>query len=177
MIVGAVIYVIGLLVMATAGGATSLIVSGALTGAALSCTASSLVMIACARAVSEKSRSKVLGIVSAAGSLGTLMIPITTQSILARHAWQFGALFFVILAIAMLPAGFLAGRADRMPSRAASKTTMRVVLGQAARHRPFLVNVGRLLRVRAPSRGFRSSGGAGRSLTLARLVTPEAVSG
>ena len=142
MMVGALIYVVGLLVMAAAGGATSLIVSGALIGVALSCTASSLVMTACARAVSEQSRSKVLGIVSAAGSLGTLMIPITTQSILARQAWQIGALFFVILAIAMLPAGFLAGGADRMPSRAASKTTMRAVLGQAARHRPFLVMSG-----------------------------------
>ena len=116
MLAGAVIYVVGLLVMASARGATSLIVSGALIGVALSCTASSLVMTAVARTVSEKNRSKVLGIVSAAGSLGTLMIPITTQSILAHHAWQIGALFFVVLAIAMLPAGFLAGGADRMPT-------------------------------------------------------------
>ncbi len=142
MMAGAVIYVVGLVVMATAGGAAALIVSGALVGVALSCTASSLVMTACARAVSEQNRSKVLGIVSAAGSLGTLMIPITTQSILARQAWQIGALFFVVLAIAMLPAGWLAGGADRMPSRAAAKTTMRAVLGQAVRHRPFLVMSG-----------------------------------
>jgi predicted MFS family arabinose efflux permease len=70
------------------------------------------------------------------------MIPITTQSILASHAWQFGALFFVLLAATMLPAGFLAGGADRMPSRSATKTTMRAMLGQAARHRPFLVMSG-----------------------------------
>ena len=142
MLTGAVIYVVGLLVMAAANGAASLILSGALIGVALSCTASSLVMTACARAVSEKNRSKVLGIVSAAGSLGTLMIPITTQSILAHGAWQYGALFFVALAIAMLPAGFLAGGSDRMPNRAASRTTMRAVLGQAVRHRPFLVMSG-----------------------------------
>ena len=67
MLAGAVIYVVGLLVMASAHGATSLIVSGALIGVALSCTASSLVMTAVARTVSEKNRSKVLGIVSAAG--------------------------------------------------------------------------------------------------------------
>jgi MFS family permease len=142
MLAGAVIYVVGLVVMATATGVTALIVSGALVGVALSCTASSLVMTACARAVSEKNRSRILGIVSGAGSLGTLMIPITTQSILAHHAWQFGALFFIILAVAMLPAGFLAGSADRMPGRAATKTTMRAVIGQAARHRPFLVMSG-----------------------------------
>lgn len=139
---GAAIYAVGLVVMATAGGATSLILSGAMIGVALSCTASSLAMTACARAVSEERRSKVLGLVSAAGSLGTLMIPITTQSILARHPWQLGALFFVVLALVMLPAGFLAGGADRMPGGATTRTTMRAVLGQAARNRPFLVMSG-----------------------------------
>jgi MFS family permease len=142
MLAGAVIYVIGLIVMAGAQGAAALILSGALIGIALSCTASSLVMTACARAVSERSRSKVLGIVSAAGSLGTLAIPIGTQSIPAHQAWQIGVLFFVLLAIAMLPAGFLAGGADQLPSRTASRMTMRAVLGQAARHRPFLVMSG-----------------------------------
>jgi MFS family permease len=142
MLSGAASYVVGLTVMATAGGAASLILSGALLGLALSCTASSLVLTACARAVSEKRRSKVLGLVAAAGSLGTLLIPLTTQSLLARHPWQTGAWFFVLLAAAMLPAGFLAGGADRMPGRAATRSTMRAVLRQAARHRPFLVMSG-----------------------------------
>jgi MFS family permease len=142
MLAGALVYVAGLVVMALAHGAAALLVSGGLIGIALSCTASSLVLTACARAVSEKARSKVLGIVSAAGSLGTLAIPITTQSILAHHAWQVGAVFFVMLAAAMLPAGILAGGADRIPNRGAAKLTMRAVLGQAARHRPFLVMSG-----------------------------------
>ena len=98
MMTGALIYVAGLGVLATATGQLSLIVSGAMVGVALSCTASSLVMTAVARSVPEERRSKTLGMVSAAGSLGTLMVPITTQSILASNAWQWGALFFVILA-------------------------------------------------------------------------------
>jgi MFS family permease len=142
MLAGALTYVLGLVVMAAARNELSLIVSGGLIGIALSCTASSLVMTACARTASEERRSKVLGIVAAAGSLGTLLVPITTQSILAHHAWQLGALFFVLLAAMMIPAGLLAGGADRMPGRAATKTTMRDMLGQAARHRPFLVMSG-----------------------------------
>jgi MFS family permease len=142
MLAGAVVYVMGLAVMAAASHEVSLIVSGALIGVALSCTASSLVMTAVARSVPEERRSKMLGVVSAAGSLGTLMVPITTQSILAAHAWQFGTLFFMLLAAAMVPAGFLAGGADRMPARAAGKTTMREMLAQAAHHRPFLVMSG-----------------------------------
>jgi MFS family permease len=142
MMAGAGIYVVGLTVMATARGALALIVSGALVGVALSCTASSLVMTAVARSVPVDRRSKTLGVVSAAGSLGTLMVPVTTQSILAGHVWQVGALFFVLLAALMLPSGFLAGVADRMPTTGGPKTTMREMLGQAMRHRPFLVMSG-----------------------------------
>jgi MFS family permease len=142
MIAGSGIYVVGLTVMATARGALALIVSGALVGIALSCTASSLVMTAVARSVPVDRRSKTLGIVSAAGSLGTLMVPVTTQSILAGHVWQVGAVFFVVLAALMLPSGFLAGGADRMPTTGGPKTTMREMLGQAMRHRPFLVMSG-----------------------------------
>jgi MFS family permease len=145
MLTGAAVYVIGIAVMASAGGEAALIAAGILIGMALSCTASSLAMTATARAVSEARRSKVLGIVSAAGSLGTLLIPLTTQALLAHQAWQIGMLFFLLLAVAMLPAGFLAGGADWLPGSGRAKTTMRETLGQAVRHRPFLVMSGAYL--------------------------------
>ncbi len=115
---------------------------------ALSCTASSLAMTSVARAVSEEQRSKVLGIVSAAGSLGTLLVPLTTRALLARQTWQIGVLFFLILAAVMLPAAFLAGGADQLPGAGFAKTTMREMIGQAARHRPFLVMSGGVFRLR-----------------------------
>jgi MFS family permease len=142
MMAGAAIYVVGLAVMAAARGAPALIISGGFIGVALSCTASSLALTSVARAVSEERRSKVLGIVSAAGSLGTLLVPLTTQTLLAHQAWQIGALFFLILAAVMLPAAFLAGGADQLPRAGFAKTTMREMIGQAARHRPFLVMSG-----------------------------------
>jgi MFS family permease len=140
MLAGAAIYVVGLGIMAAAGGVTALIVSGAFVGVALSCTASSLAMTAVARAVPEGRRSTTLGIVSAAGSVGTLMVPLVTQGLLANWAWQIGALFFVALAAAMLPAAFLAGGIDKVPHHGgASRVSMRETLGQALRHRQFLV--------------------------------------
>jgi MFS family permease len=142
MMAGAVIYVVGLGIMAAAQGALALIVSGALIGIALSCTATSLALAACARTVSEERRSKMLGVVSAIGSLGTLVVPLVTQAILAREAWQIGALLFVLLAIAMLPAAFLAGGADQIPGHGTATTSMREVLGQSVRSRPFLVMSG-----------------------------------
>jgi predicted MFS family arabinose efflux permease len=142
MMAGAAVYVVGLAIMAAAQGTIALIISGGLIGVALSCTATSLAMAACVRAVSPERWSKTLGIVSAAGSLGTLLVPLATQALLANQPWQIGALFFMLMAIAMLPAGFLAGGADRIPGHSTATTSMREVLGQAMRNRPFLVMSG-----------------------------------
>jgi MFS family permease len=142
MVAGAAIYVVGLGIMAAAQGTPALIVSSALIGIALSCTATSLAMSACVRAVSEERRSMTLGLVSAAGSLGTLVVPLATQALLTRQPWQIAMLFFVLMAIAMLPAAFWAGGADKIPAQSTVSTSMREVLGQAMRNRPFLVMSG-----------------------------------
>jgi len=68
MMAGAAIYVVGLGIMAAAQGSLALVISGGFIGVALSCTATSLAMAACVRAVSAERRSMMLGVVSAAGS-------------------------------------------------------------------------------------------------------------
>ena len=83
-----------------------------------------------------------LGLVSAAGSLGSLVVPIATQAMLAHERWQIAIVFFVLLAVAMLPAAFWAGGADKIPAHGTESTSMREVLGQAMRNRPFLVMSG-----------------------------------
>jgi MFS family permease len=142
MMAGAAIYVIGLAIMAVAQGALALIVAGGLMGVALSCTATSLAMTACVRAVSAARRSTMLGVVSAVGSLGTLVVPLVTQALLAREPWRVGIVFFLLMAVAMLPAAFWAGGADKFPGHSTATTSMREVLGQAMRNRPFLVMSG-----------------------------------
>jgi MFS family permease len=142
MMAGAAVYVVGLAVMAAAQGTIALIISGGLIGVALSCTATSLAMAACVRAVTPERWSTILGVVSAVGSLGTLLVPLATQALLAHEPWQIGAVFFMLMAIAMLPAAFLAGGADRIPGHGTASTSMREVLGQAMRNRPFLVMSG-----------------------------------
>src|SRR5579863_772652 len=142
MMAGAAIYVGGLGIMAAAQGALALIVSGGLIGVALSCTATSLAMTACVRAVSEAQRSKMLGVVSAAGSLGTLVVPLATQALLAHEPWQIGVLLFLLMAVAMVPAAFWAGGADKILAHTTAATSMREVLGQAMRNRPFIVMSG-----------------------------------
>jgi MFS family permease len=142
MMAGAAIYIMGLGIMAAAQGVPALIISNGLIGMALACTATSLAMSACVRAVSQERRSMVLGAVSAAGSLGTVVVPLATQALLAREPWQIGVLLFVLMAVAMLPAAYWAGGADRIPWYGTTTTSMRDVLGEAMRNRQFLVMSG-----------------------------------
>ena len=142
MLAGAAIYVVGLGIMAAAQGTLALIISSGLIGVALSCTATSLAMTACVRAVSVERRSITLGVVSAIGSLGTLVVPLITQALLAREPWQIAMLLFMMMAVAMLPAAYWAGAADRIPEDSTATTSMREVLAQAMRTRPFLVMSG-----------------------------------
>jgi MFS family permease len=142
MLVGGVIYIIGMLVMLSAGGAATLALSGGLIGIALSCTASSLAMTASARAVSPERRSVILGVVGACSSVGTLVIAPSTQFLLARFDWHIGAVFFLLLTVAMLPAAFMAGAVDRIPRPIEKRATMREVVGSAFRNRRYLVMSG-----------------------------------
>jgi MFS family permease len=142
MLSGGVIYVIGMLVMLSAGGAATLAVSGGLVGIALACTASSLAMTASARAVSPERRSVILGAVGACSSVGTLLIAPSLQFLLARWHWHVGVVFFLLLAVCMLPAAFCAGAVDRLPRPAEQRATMREVVGQAFRSRRYLVMTG-----------------------------------
>lgn len=139
MLAGGVLYIIGMLVMLTAGGAATLAVSGGLVGMALACTASSLAMTATARAVSAERRSQILGLVGACSSLGTLLIAPSLQFVLARWDWHVGVVFFILLAVAMLPAAFMAGSVDRLPRPDEKRATMREVVGTAFRSRRYLV--------------------------------------
>jgi MFS family permease len=73
MMIGSVLYITGLVLMAGAQGFLSVMLgAGVLIGTALACTAAAISMSVATRAVPVTVRSTVLGIVSAAGSLGTL---------------------------------------------------------------------------------------------------------
>lgn len=56
-----------------------------------------------------------LGIVSAAGSLGALMSAPIGQLLNEGFGWRVGLLGFVLLALLMIPAAWYAGRIDRIP--------------------------------------------------------------
>jgi predicted MFS family arabinose efflux permease len=148
MLAGAALYVAALLLLASAQGLLGVTLgAGVMVGAALACTGSSLALSVATRAVNPAARSTVLGVVSAAGSLGAMVAAPLGQLLSDSLGWRFGVLGFAALALAMLPAAWVAGRADQIPLPTAStgvadRSSARQALRQAATTLPFVVMAG-----------------------------------
>ena len=121
MMTGAALYIAGLALMAGAQGLLGIMLgAGVLIGVSLACTASAIAMSVAARAVPTTVRSTVLGIVSAAGSLGALLSAPMGQILNEGYGWRIGLVSFVVLSLALLPAAWFAGKADKIPLPAAA---------------------------------------------------------
>lgn len=139
---GALLYAGGIALTMFARDEIALILgTGVMIGTALSCTASSLAMSASARSVSAEARSLVLGIISAAGSLGTFVAAPMAQSLIGSHGWQPALASFLGLAAIMVAAAAVMGRVDRLPRQASADdgSSLREVLAEAAGHRGYIV--------------------------------------
>src|SRR5580692_11539588 len=116
MIVGSLFYIAGLILMAEAHGFLAIMIgAGVLIGTSLACTAAAIAMSVAARAVPAAVRSTVLGMVSAAGSLGALVSAPIGQILSEDYGWRTGLVGFVILSVLMLPAAWFAGAVDQVP--------------------------------------------------------------
>lgn len=138
---GGLLFAAGMGLSIFAQGSLALVVGlGLLIGLGLSCNGSSLAMSAAARPVADSKRSKMLGIVSAAGSVGTLLIAPIVQTVSAGYGWRTALAMFVGLAVFILPAAFFAGGVDRLPRRVTARdVTLGQTLRLAAADRGFLV--------------------------------------
>lgn len=145
MVGGAALYVAGLGLFSIADGLTGVMLGGGvLIGMALACTASAISLAVGARAVPPKSRSFVLGAITATGSLGALLSAPLGQALTTEFGWRAGLLGFLALIVFMLPAAWIAGRVDRLspPAPATgdiSAVSPRVALKAALRNPSFLV--------------------------------------
>ena len=120
MVGGAVLYGLGLVLLSCAQGLWGVVIgAGVAIGCALAATGSAISMSVSAKAVSPQLRSSVLGMVSAAGSLGALVAAPAGQLIAQHWGWRAGVGSFALLALAMLPAAWLAGRVDQAHAAAA----------------------------------------------------------
>jgi predicted MFS family arabinose efflux permease len=139
---GAAIYIAGLAVTAAASNPAMLTLgAGVLIGIALSCTTSGIASNIAARVVAPQRRSLAFGIVSAAGSMGTFFCAPLGQLVIGQGGWRAGLVAFVVIALLMLPAAFVGGRADRLPNTGARDADMTLLgaLNEARQHGGYVV--------------------------------------
>jgi MFS family permease len=143
MMTGAVLYILGMTLLCLAQGLLGVILgAGVAIGAAMACNGSAIAMAVASRPVSPALRSTVLGIVSAAGSLGALMAAPIGQLLSQAHGWRVGVGGFVVMALIILPAAWYAGRVDALPvppSPHGEKDNAPDMARFALKHPPFAV--------------------------------------
>ncbi|WP_201451876.1 MFS transporter [Rhodovarius lipocyclicus] len=139
------LYVLGMACFALAQGQLGVMLgAGILMGLSLAGTASAMAMAVASRPVPLAVRSTVLGVVSAAGSMGAMIAAPIGQALLQGYGWRAGVWGFAALAALMIPSAFLAARVDRValptPQRGAEQNG-RAVMAQALRSPRYMVMV------------------------------------
>lgn len=143
MVAGSLLYAAGLGLLVTAQGLVAVMLgAGVAIGASMACTGGAIAMAVSARSVPAAWRSTILGMVSAAGSLGALVAAPIGQALAQEHGWRVGLYSFIVLSLLMLPAAWAAGRVDRLPPPPVSLLgdhSAGAALGTAFRHPVFVV--------------------------------------
>ncbi len=131
-------YVLGLVLMAQASTGTDLTISaGVLIGLALSGTGFPVILAVVGRSVDESRRSLFLGLASAGGSSGQLLMVPLGQVFLDGFGWGTALLWFALLSSLMVPlAAALTGKAS-VRSQRPGKQSVKEAVGEASRHRGY----------------------------------------
>ncbi|SEE39807.1 Predicted arabinose efflux permease, MFS family [Rhizobiales bacterium GAS191] len=143
---GAVTFAAGLVLAAVAPSGVMLIVGmGLLVGIGISCTSFGVVMTAVGRAASAEKRSMAMGLASAGGSLGQVLLVPLAQTITANSGVSASLLVLALLMLVAAPLGILLDRRDSggSPLPEPPVSSLSEVLAQACRHRGYrLLTVG-----------------------------------
>jgi predicted MFS family arabinose efflux permease len=141
-LVGSVLYILGVLLTASANSQLPIVIgAGVLIGVALACTSSGITANIAARVVAPRRRTLAFGLVSAAGSIGTMFIAPVAAHFLKTEGWRTGLWALVIIALVMLPAAFIGTKADRLPNSRVADRNLTIVdaLDEAWRHKGYIV--------------------------------------
>ncbi len=102
--VGGLGYSLGLYLMSQVDSVLTLnLTAGLLIGVSLSATSFAVVLGAVGRAVSERNRSMALGIASAGGSVGQVLILPFGQALIASYGWVLALVGLAAIAFVMVP--------------------------------------------------------------------------
>lgn len=138
-LIGALLYMAGLLSMASAAQPAAFVLgSGVLIGAGLSCTAFGALSGVVGRSASLAKRSWAFGVLGAAGSFGQFAMVPVEQSLIAGAGWQ-GALLWLAAAVVliMVPLSFLLHEPPQELAKGSEAQSVAEAVREAFAHRPF----------------------------------------
>ncbi|WP_447043927.1 MFS transporter [Vreelandella sp. H-I2] len=135
-VVGGLLYALGLLFMSLSTSALGMTVSaGLLIGLGLSGTTFSVILGAVGRAVAPEKRSMAMGIVSAAGSFGQFAMLPGTLGLLEWLGWAAALMAMAAIATIIIPLGAMLS--DKPSAKKASDLSLKEALNEAAGQRGF----------------------------------------
>lgn len=138
--VGAVIYAIGVWGMAVTDSSVGLhLFGGLLTGLGIAFTAFSLALAAMAKIVGPERRTLVLGLGTAAGSLGQVIFSPLGQQFIASYGWQSALMILAATALLIIPLSLCLPNNQTHAGEAASNQTLNEALREALGHRGFVL--------------------------------------
>ena len=137
---GALLYGAGVYGMSTADTGTALYITGGLlTGLGVAFTAFSLAMAAMARVVSTDRRSFVLGLGTAAGSLGQVIFSPLSQGFISAFGWQQALVLQAALVMVLIPLAFALPLAPNVSQATEQSQSLREAVREAFAHRGFVL--------------------------------------
>jgi MFS family permease len=137
---GALLYALGLVLMAFSGTSWELNVSaGLLIGIALGCTGFSIVYGVVARAFPAEKRSAALGVVGAAGSFGQFVMLPYGQLLISGLGWQHALIVLALTVLVIVPLSSALIEDRRGEARELSRQSIPEALREAFTHRGYVL--------------------------------------
>ena len=139
-ILGALMYAVGIWGMSVAESGMALYLSGGiLTGTGVAFSAFSIAMAAMAKAVGPEKRSLVFGLGTAAGSFGQVLFSPICQGFISAYGWNTTLLIFAATTLLMIPLALLLPNDPASDGDAKNTQSIGEALGEATTHRGFVL--------------------------------------
>jgi len=137
---GAVVYALGFWGMTISDTSGMLyLTGGVLTGAGIAFTSFTLAIAAMVRAVGPEKRSLVMGLGTAAGSVGQIVLSPFTQSMIGQFGWSNALLIMGAVTLCIIPLALLLPKQLQVDEPDTVGLTLTAALGEAFRHRGYVL--------------------------------------
>ena len=137
---GALVYAMGLYLMGTVESASMLYASaGILSGLGIAFSAFSLALAAMVKVVGPEKRSIILGLGTAAGSLGQVVFSPLSQGLIQTIGWPSALSMLALVVLFLIPLAFVLPSATAQERQSAVDQSLRAAMTEAFAHRGFVL--------------------------------------